>query len=53
MSDGHCRMDKKVTIFVTLHRLNLLHTVDNYNEQKSIQYITNISTINHRGYEGN
>ena len=34
---------------LTLRRLNFLHPVDNYNEQKSIQYITNnISTINHQ-----
>ena len=38
-------MDKKVIIFVTLRRLSLLHTVDNYNKQKSIQYITNVSII--------
>ena len=48
MSDRQCPMDKKVIDFVTLCRLNLLHPVDNYNELKSIQYITNISTINHQ-----
>ena len=28
MSDGQCQMDKKVIIFETLRRVNLLHTVN-------------------------
>ena len=48
VSDRQCQMDKKVIILVTLCRLNLQHTVNNYNEQESIQQITNVSTINHR-----
>ena len=47
VSGGQCLMNKKVIIFVTLPRLNLLRTVDNYNESKSIQYITNVNTINY------
>ena len=46
--DGQCQTDKKVIIFVTLRKLNLLHTVDNYIEWKSIPYIIYVGTINHR-----
>ena len=33
--------------FCDFVQLNLLHTVDNYNELRSIQYITSASTISH------
>ena len=43
VSDG-----QKSHNFYDFAQVSLPHPVDNYNEQKSIQYISNVSTVNHR-----
>ena len=43
VSDG-----QKSHNFYDFAQVSLLHPVDNYNEQKSIQYLSNVSTVNHR-----